>query len=122
MGRIRSENTSPERSVRRVLHTLGFRYRLHVKSLPGCADIVFPGRRKAIFVNGCFWHQHPGCQDAFVPKSRQHFWIPKLRRNLERDRENREKLRKLGWLVCTIWECELSRAERVRRKLLKFLG
>lgn len=106
MARIRSSNTLPEMRVRRVAHAIGYRFRLHRCDLPGTPDLAFPRLRKVIFVNGCFWHQHPGCRLARLPKSRREYWIPKLTRNRERDREAVENLQKRGWQSKTIWECE----------------
>ena len=109
MGRIGSKNTAPELIVRRLLHSLGYRFRLHRKDLPGTPDIVLPGRRKAIFVHGCFWHQHqdPTCPLQTHPKSHTGYWKPKLRCNRERDRINERELTALGWKSLAIWECEL---------------
>ena len=103
MSRIGPKNTAPEMIVRRMLHALGFRFRLHRKDLPGTPDIVFPGRRKAIMVHGCFWHAH-GCKIGRPPKSRPEFWQPKLERNRQRDAENVADLRESGWDVETIWQ------------------
>lgn len=116
MQAIKSKDTGPEMLVRRLVHGLGYRYRLHKKGLPGRPDLVFAGRKKIIFVHGCFWHAHD-CRFGRAPKSRQDYWIPKLRRNKERDEENRTQLEALGWEVLTIWECQLKskdRAELVR--------
>src|ERR1035441_1852356 len=96
MRRIRSRDTSPEMAVRRLVHSMGFRFRLHISELPGKPDLVFPRLSRIIEVRGCFWHQHPGCSDSHIPKSRISYWKPKLRRNQERDEENLRKLRKLG--------------------------
>lgn len=109
MSRIRSGDTKPEMLVRRALFALGYRYRLHRKDLPGKPDIVMPGRRVVIFVNGCFWHQHSGCRKATVPTSNRDFWEKKLRANVRRDAEERKALREGGWRVLWIWECALSR-------------
>ncbi len=106
MSRIRGKDTKPEMAVRRYLHARGFRYRLHVKDLPGKPDIVLPRYRTVIFVHGCFWHQHPGCGHAVMPKSNAAFWAAKLRANTERDIRHRARLEELGWRVITIWECE----------------
>src|SRR5437016_5479304 len=97
MARIRSSNTQPELAVRSFLHRLGFRFRLHTRTLPGRPDLVLPRHRLAIFVHGCFWHQHPNCKLASTPKTRQDYWKPKLSGNVERDRRNSSKLRELGW-------------------------
>src|SRR5580692_2865956 len=105
MRKIRAKDTSPEMLVRRLVHRMGFRYRLHVAKLPGKPDLVFPRLRRIIEVRGCFWHQHPGCIDSHTPKSRTDYWLPKLRKNKRRDRKNEKTLRAAGWDVLTIWEC-----------------
>jgi len=114
---------APEMVVRRLLHSLGYRYRLHAKELPGKPDIVFRKRKKAIFVHGCFWHQHedPACKIVRVPKSKQDYWIPKLRRNVERDKAAIADLEKEGWAVMVIWECELIDIETIIQRLVGFL-
>lgn len=106
MSGIRSKNTGPEVSVRKLLHGLGYRFRLHRKDLPGKPDIVLPRHRLAIFVHGCFWHQHGGCRLASMPKTRQDYWLPKLAGNIARDAGASQKLQQQGWTVATIWECE----------------
>ena len=110
MSRIPSRNTRPEVVVRQRLHALGYRYRLHVKNLPGRPDIVFPSRHKVIFIHGCFWHLHgvPGCKMGRLPKSRQDYWREKFDRNRERDERARIELEAAGWEVYIIWECEIS--------------
>jgi DNA mismatch endonuclease (patch repair protein) len=125
MRAIRHKNTKPEQTVRKYLFAEGYRYRLHRKGLPGKPDLVFPGRKKVIFVHGCFWHQHSAadCPIRVVPSSNQGYWTPKLSRNITRDAENEASLRKLGWDVLVVWECELRNdAEAVRKKMNKFLG
>lgn len=112
MSRIRSRDTAPERLVRSALHRAGYRFRLHRKDLPGRPDIVLPKHRTVVFVHGCFWHRHVGCQYAYVPKSRHHFWNAKFRGNLERDRRHVQALRRLGWRVVTVWECDAHRPLR----------
>lgn len=109
MALIRDKNTKPELRVRKALHAGGLRYRLHDRRLAGRPDIVFAGRRIALFVDGCFFHQHPGCARARMPKSRLDFWEPKLRRNVERDRLSKSLLEQAGWSVLTIWECETEK-------------
>lgn len=124
MQRIRSEDTSPELTVRRMIHRAGIRYRLHRKDLPGRPDLVFGTRRKVIFVHGCFWHQHPSrsCADSRLPKTRREYWEPKLRRNRERDSQNQVLLREQGWQVLVLWECEIERELKdVRSKTLDFI-
>jgi DNA mismatch endonuclease (patch repair protein) len=108
MARVKGQNTKPEIRVRKAMHAAGLRFRLHVAELPGKPDIVLPGRRVAVFVNGCMWHRDPdpACKLARLPKSRLDFWIPKLERNVERDARNQELLRAAGWKPIVIWECE----------------
>lgn len=120
MSRVRNKDTKPEWTVRRLLYGLGFRYRLHRASLPGRPDIVFPGRRKAIFVHGCFWHRHPGC--CRTPKSRLDFWLPKLSENRQRDLRNQRRLKNIGWDFLVVWECELKHTDVLARRFIDFLG
>ena len=124
MSRIRHRDTKPEMMVRRLLHAMGFRYRLHDKRLPGSPDIVFASRKKAIFVHGCFWHRHPdaGCALARMPKSRLDFWRPKLEGNRTRDVRHQSELDALGWRYLIVWECELRDKEQFRNRLLAFLA
>ena len=125
MRHIRSSDTAPERAVRKMVHGMGYRYRLHSKRLPGKPDLVFPSRRKAILVHGCFWHQHPAssCRIVRKPKSNQDYWSGKLARNYERDQANLAKLQQLGWETMTVWECEIEAdLEEVGRNLREFLG
>jgi DNA mismatch endonuclease (patch repair protein) len=122
MRRIRSENTRPELALRRFLHGLGYRFRLHRKDLPGQPDLVFPGRRKVIFVHGCFWHQHPSCREGRIPGSRIEYWEPKLKRNQIRDAATQGLLKEQGWNVLVIWECELTDLKSIRSRLKRFLG
>lgn len=123
MSAIRSKGTKPELLVRRILHSMGYRYRLHRKDLPGKPDIVLPSRRAAIEVRGCFWHQHPDpqCRDARPPSSNLSYWGEKLRRNVARDEANLLALREAGWRVLIIWECEVGAGD-LRQRLTKFLG
>lgn len=121
MGRIRGKDTKPEMVVRRLAHSLGYRYRLHRRSLPGSPDLVFPSRRKVIFVNGCFWHAHR-CLGGKLPKSRTEFWREKLEGNKARDARNRLELRRSGWGVMTVWECEMKDAERLAERIRGFLA
>lgn len=122
MGRIRSKNTQPELILRKLLRKIGFAgYRLHRVDLPGKPDIAFIGKKKAIFVHGCFWHQH-GCGKYKMPKSRNNYWLTKLAKNIERDKENIEKLQTAGWSVLTIWECEIKDVIEVTNKILRFLS
>ena len=116
MSLIRGGDTTPEWVVRRIVHSMGFRYRLHVKTLPGKPDLVFPRLRKVIFVHGCFWHRHrkARCKLARPPKSRLEFWGPRLEGNRLRDLASKRALRKLGWAVLEVWECELKNSKRSR--------
>lgn len=122
MSRIRSKNTKPERVVRSLLHQLGYRYRIHRRELPGSPDLVFPRRRKVVFVHGCFWHAHDGCKVANMPKSRSAFWADKFERNKKRDSENIRRLREDGWGVLTVWECDTKRMALLESRLCKYLG
>lgn len=108
MRRIRSKDTRPELTLRRALHGRGFRYRLHRADLPGKPDLLFTKARLAVFVNGCFWHQHPGCRYATRPKTHRSYWGPKLRRNTERDIEHEQALRVSGYNVIVVWECQIA--------------
>lgn len=121
MQSVGTKHTGPEMQVRAILTRLGYRYRLHRKDLPGSPDIAFIGRRKAIFVHGCFWHGHE-CQKGRAPKSRLDYWGPKLAANRERDERNAERLRSLGWSVLTVWQCELADEAEVAERLANFLG
>ena len=111
MSRIRSKNTKPELIVRKVLHNSGIRYRLHARNLPGKPDLSNKSKNFAIFVNGCFWHQHKGCKRASIPKSNTDYWIPKLEKNVNRLRENLETLDTMGYRTAVIWECEVNDLE-----------
>lgn len=121
MRAIRGRNTQPELAVRKVIRELGVGYRLHVKGLPGCPDIVMKGRRKIVEVRGCFWHRHPGCRLAYTPKSRTEFWGSKFATNVARDHRNDRALEDSGWGVLTIWECETGDAKLLRDRLAEFL-
>jgi DNA mismatch endonuclease (patch repair protein) len=122
MARVTSKNTGPERALRRILTGLGYRYRLHICQLPGKPDIAFRSRRKAIFIHGCFWHQHEGCPKGRLPKSRQDYWGPKLARNGKRDAEIMDQMTALGWSVMIVWQCELRNGEVITERLAQFLG
>ncbi len=122
MSAIRGKDTKPEVLLRSLLHRDGYRFRLHRRDLPGTPDIVFPSRRKAVELRGCFWHQHPGCRKCTVPQTRQDYWLPKLARNCERDRANEQALRELGWDVLVVWECEMGQTEQTLSKVRAFLG
>jgi len=122
MSRVRSTNTKPELLVRSILHRQGYRFRLHRSDLPGRPDIVLPRFRVAIFVHGCFWHQHEGCASSSLPKTRRSFWQKKLLDNAERDRKNQRGLRSAGWHVIVLWECELKRRpEEIAKNLISAL-
>jgi DNA mismatch endonuclease (patch repair protein) len=122
MRRIKSKGMIPEMFVRKTAHQMGYRYRLHRRTLPGRPDIVFSSKRRVIFVNGCFWHQHKGCIDGRLPKTNKEYWIPKLKRNCIRDNVAITALEKDKWKVLVIWECETKDPERIKRKLNVFLG
>jgi DNA mismatch endonuclease, patch repair protein len=121
MRRISGKNTAPEMLVRRLLHAKGFRYRLHVPTLPGKPDLVFAKLRKVIFVHGCFWHLHEGCNEGRIPQSRRDYWEPKLLKNVERDQVHLRDLRAMGWKTLCVWECELKHPASLERQLIKFL-
>ncbi len=121
MSRIQGKDTKPELSVRKVAHQLGYRFRLHRRDLPGTPDVVFPGRKKIVFVHGCFWHRHAGCRLAYVPKSNASFWESKFESNMRRDLIARTQLTKLGWNVRVIWECETKSPDTLARLLKEFL-
>ena len=117
MRRVRGKNTAPEKAVRSLLHRLGFRFRLHRADLPGKPDVVLPRYKTVVFVHGCFWHRHVGCAHASTPASRQGYWLPKFRRTIKRDKANQEELRRLGWNVIVVWECELWDLDRLAARL-----
>lgn len=112
MSHIRSKNTKPEEIVRKYLFSRGLRYRKNDKRYPGCPDIVLPRYKTCVFVNGCFWHQHPNCKYAVLPSSNKDYWIPKLQKNKQRDIQNEAALKDEGWRVITVWECELQKENR----------
>jgi DNA mismatch endonuclease, patch repair protein len=124
MGLIRSKNTRPEIRVRGLIRALGYKYRLHSKTLPGKPDIVLSRAKKAIFVHGCFWHRHSAlkCKMARLPKSKTDYWLPKLERNKKRDLSHQRKLRKIGWSVMIVWECELKNPSKLSARLDRFLS
>lgn len=121
MALIRSKDTKPELAVRRLIHGMGYRYRLHEKALPGNPDLVFAGRSKVIFVHGCFWHLHRNCPHCRPPKSKRDYWTPKLENNAARDKLVRGKLRRLGWRALVVWECEIEYPERLSRRIKAYL-
>lgn len=123
MAKVRGRDTKPEMVVRRLVHRMGFRYRLHDRRLPGAPDMVFPRLRKVVFVHGCFWHRHPdtSCKLARLPKSRLDFWLPKLQGNRERDLRHQAELGALGWRFHIVWECALRDIEQLENELRAFL-
>ena len=123
MAAVKSRDTAPEMIVRRMVHAMGYRYRLHVRALPGTPDLVFPRLRKVINVSGCFWHLH-GCARCRIPSSRRSYWVTKLERNAARDQRTRRQLRNSGWGVLTVWECQtgVARRDRLERALARFFA
>jgi DNA mismatch endonuclease, patch repair protein len=122
MSRIRSRDTVPELSVRRAAHAMGLRFRLHRRDLPGNPDLVFPKYKAALFVHGCYWHQHSGCRRASRPKSRQEYWIPKLAANVARDKRSAIELAALGWRTVIVWECEALDPPILHERLLSLIS
>jgi DNA mismatch endonuclease, patch repair protein len=121
MAGIKGKNTKPELAVRKLIHGMGFRYRLHRKDLPGSPDLVFQRLKKVIFVHGCFWHRHPGCRFAYTPKSNAQFWLDKLEGNIRRDGQAVMALDALGWQVLIVWECEVADLPALTRSVSSFL-
>jgi len=121
MSRIRSRNSKPELIVRRLVFSMGYRYRLHDRKLPGKPDLVFRSRHKVIFVHGCFWHRHGACRLARLPKSRLTFWQAKLEGNRVRDAQVLRQLAQMGWNVMIVWECETKKLDTLKEKILEFL-
>ena len=117
MAAIKSKNTKPEIEVRQLLHSMGYRFRLHMKDLPGNPDIVLKKYKTVIYVNGCFWHRHPNCKYASTPKTRTSFWSQKFQSNVERDNKNYIKIKNLGWKYIVVWECELKNKSDLVEKL-----
>jgi DNA mismatch endonuclease (patch repair protein) len=122
MQAVKSKDTAPERAVRRLLSARGYRYRLHRKELPGCPDLVFSGRRKVIFIHGCFWHGHDCARGSRVPVNNRDYWVRKVARNRERDDSALAALAEMEWDVMVVWECELKDDDRLLRRLTRFLG
>ncbi len=118
---VKSADTTPEKRVRALLHKLGFRFRLNRNDLPGKPDIVLPKHHTVIFVHGCFWHRHQGCPHTTTPASRQEYWLPKFARTVERDKKNQEELRRQGWNVAVVWECETKDASRLASDLIRII-
>ena len=121
MAQVKSKGMKPEMQIRRLLHGLGYRYRLHRADLPGRPDLVFPARRKVVFVNGCFWHNHAGCKRVRIPDTNRDYWVAKLERNLERDKRNISLLEEKDWRVVVIWECQLRDMSATAHRLIEFL-
>jgi DNA mismatch endonuclease (patch repair protein) len=122
MARIRGRDTKPEVRLRALLHAMGYRFRIHRADLPGTPDVALPGRRKVVFLHGCFWHRHEGCRHATMPRTRAEFWREKFARNVARDARVRRALNRAGWSVAVVWECALRDEERLARRLERFLG
>lgn len=121
MRRVKGKDTTPEKTIRSLLHRLGYRFRLHRSDLPGKPDIVFPSRRSAIFVHGCFWHGHDCARGARMPKTNADYWLQKISRNRARDEKHLAELEKLGWRTLVVWECEMKEMEVVEARLRAFL-
>jgi len=117
MSHNKGKDTNPEISVRRLIHSLGLRYRLHRRDLPGCPDMVFPGKKKVIFINGCYWHRHNCKKGRSMPETRKKFWQAKFERTVERDKKNYKALKKLGWQVLVLWECQLRDLKKLKKKV-----
>lgn len=122
MSRVNAKNTKPELIVRKFIYSMGYRYRLHDKKLPGKPDLVFPGRKKVIFIHGCFWHGHGGCKKSKRPSSNNEFWNHKIDQTITRDKINILDLKNLGWQVLTIWECELKNLVLLKIRIQDFLS
>jgi DNA mismatch endonuclease (patch repair protein) len=121
MSHIRSKNTKPEIIVRSLLHRMGYRFRIHQKNLPGKPDIVLAKYKTIIFIHGCFWHRHKGCKRCTTPSTNQKYWLPKLGRNIVKDKLNKKLLKKNGWLPIIVWECEIKKLDRLAGKINKLL-
>lgn len=122
MRAVKGQNTAPEMIVRRLLHKQGFRYRLHVKDLPGKPDIVFPRKKKAIFIHGCFWHGHDCLRGNRVPKTNQEYWIAKVHKNVQRDQRTMAALSEEGWKILILWECDLKNTQSLMDVLVNFIA
>jgi DNA mismatch endonuclease (patch repair protein) len=121
MSRNKGKNTSPELFIRKLVSLQKLRFILHKKDLPGCPDIIFPKRKKVIFINGCFWHRHSCKKGRSMPATREKFWQQKFKRTIERDKQNFKALKKLGWKILVIWECQTKRPEKITDKITSFL-
>lgn len=122
MSAIRSKDTRPEKAVRSIVHRMGLRFRIHGKGLPGTPDVVLTKHKTVVEILGCYWHRHAGCKLASEPSSNRRFWLEKFRRNVARDEANRKALRKMGWRTVVVWECELRKPERLKRRLRRAFG
>jgi len=122
MGKVNSKNTGPELIVRKILHRLKYRFRLHKKNLPGNPDIVLPKHKKIIFVHGCFWHGHENCSKGRLPKTNQQYWQDKIISNRKRDLKAIEELNKLGWKVLVVWSCQIKNQEQLENHITQFLS
>jgi DNA mismatch endonuclease (patch repair protein) len=122
MSRVRQKDTAPELIVRKTAHALGYRFRLYRKELPGRPDVVFSSRRKVVLIHGCFWHRHVGCPRTTTPKTRKAFWKRKFSENKKRDSRNIRELKKMGWDILIVWECETKDAGRLAQILSRYLG
>ena len=122
MSRIRSKDTAPELIVRQALHSMGYRFRLHNKNLPGCPDITMSRLKALVLVHGCFWHRHKNCSRCTIPTANQEFWLEKFQRTIKRDKKNLYSLRKLGWKVLVVWECQTKDKKKLENKLHKFMS
>ncbi len=121
MRMVKTSDTKPEVAVRKLLHGLGFRFRLRNKHLPGTPDVVLPKWRAVVLIHGCFWHRHEGCRKATTPKSSTAYWLKKFEENIRRDRDVTKRLESLGWSVCVVWQCELAEPENLARRLANFI-
>jgi len=121
MSHNKGKDTFPELFIRKLIYSLGYRYCLHRKDLPGCPDLVFPKRKKVIFINGCFWHRHTCKKGRSIPVNRKKFWQQKFKRTIERDKCNYKALKKLGWKILVVWECQTKKPEKLINKISKFL-
>ncbi len=124
MSHIKSKNTKPEITVRKIIYSLGYRYRLHRKDLPGKPDLAFINKKKVIFINGCFWHGHSGCKKSALPDTNYEFWNDKIKNNVNRDTLNYQRLKDMGWKYLVIWQCEIKNAEleNIKSKIIHFLN
>lgn len=121
MSRVRDKDTQPEIAVRRLIYGLGYRYRLHRRDLPGKPDLVFPGRKKVIFIHGCYWHRHACHRGQSMPSTNVGFWQAKFERTIRRDRVTKDKLRRQGWKCLVVWECQVKKQDRLKRRIKNFL-